>query len=726
MSNQLLRLVAVVAVSMGLASAQKGNGMPQGIGGGGAPVAKPSFGGGSQPGPSMGGGGVRSAPAPSAPSAPPVSGPRSFGGAPSRGFSNPGPSIAPSAPAPRTFSPSPVPSTSGGGARSAAPDSGGAAPRWGGSRSAAPSFDPPSRAAQPRGETFGGSGGGVRSGRSVGIDGPSGVAGGRGGIDNRTNGGTGASRPPSVPRNHDGTGWNAGSSRIPKLAPADGGSAGVGRTGSQPGLTAPAGRYPGNGNAGRVTPTIDPGANSPTTSVSRLPTNLARPGRGTGATEPAASGSSKFSGRPGVALGHGSDGARVTAPGRLTPVAGGGAAADNPAGTKSVGTRALNLTPQGTDSSLERSSFAAGVYSGGSGFGADARWGGGGHHGHHDRWRFHGSFWFGGGFGCYPYTYSAFGGYYPYSCYPYWYGYALWAPFHWPYSTYCGYAYPGFGFGYRSSGWRFSFGFGYSYYPTYYSDCWYPYYRTYRYYPYYYYSTVSYYPVYSTVYHADVVSADYADTSDPYVEFEDEVPAKAAPAVEPAGSDSAARPEIIPLRTVAVPAELRAPLVSGFPDTLGASEYGSRGASAMRSGQYLEAAEAWRRAWLLSPADRTAGVSLAVALFAAERFDLASVAIHEVLVRNPDVATTSDDVVSTFGDAGAFREAQSRIERLIVRNPNEGSARFVLGFIYLKTGNDFGARNEFALLKEVAGDDPQLKLLLQAAERRFLGGPETR
>ena len=63
----------------------------------------------------------------------------------------------------------------------------------------------------------------------------------------------------------------------------------------------------------------------------------------------------------------------------------------------------------------------------------------------------------------------------------------------------------------------------------------------------------------------------------------------------------------------------------------------------------------------------------------------------------------------------------------MVKNPTDGSARFVLGSMDLAAGRFFAARNEFSLLKEAAPQNPHVAAMLAEADKKFLeGAPETR
>jgi hypothetical protein len=268
----------------------------------------------------------------------------------------------------------------------------------------------------------------------------------------------------------------------------------------------------------------------------------------------------------------------------------------------------------------------------------------------------------------------------------------------------CGWPYFGIGFGWGCD-WRFSLGFGYGYYPGWCWDSWYPYYRCYSYYPYHYYSTIGYYPVYGTVYHSDAYVTDYADVSDPYVELTEE------PTSRQGG--------IVPVASDQIPDALRAPLHDGFPAGLAQGELAFRAESAMRAGNYLDAAEARRRQLSADPTNPAVALHLGIALFAAGRYELASVALNYALDLDPRIVSTSD-LASVFGAEDRASAALRTLEKHVVKNPTDGSARFVLGCMNFAAGRYFAARNEFSLLKEAAPDTPHVAALLAESDRKFL------
>ena len=278
-----------------------------------------------------------------------------------------------------------------------------------------------------------------------------------------------------------------------------------------------------------------------------------------------------------------------------------------------------------------------------------------------------------------------------------------------------------YGWGILNYAWyrnRWAFGFGFSYAPNFYGNgwfyntnfqpCWHPYYRTYAYYPYTYYDTVSYFPAYSTVYHTTGVVVDYADTSDPYVEFTDAVPA--GEVVE------APTPLAPPL-----PEAFSKPLVSDFPGGLSNAELLARGTTWLSDGEYMLSAEAFRRAWAINSGDAYPPLKLATALLGAGgRYGLAGFALHESLDRDPTSIERHPPLADEFSDALALRTALTDLKRHVVRNPTDGEARFLLGAALFWSGDAFAARNEFRALREGQWTSAHVAPFLKSAEDRLL------
>jgi tetratricopeptide (TPR) repeat protein len=163
---------------------------------------------------------------------------------------------------------------------------------------------------------------------------------------------------------------------------------------------------------------------------------------------------------------------------------------------------------------------------------------------------------------------------------------------------------------------------------------------------------------------------------------------------------------------------LRKPLYDGFPE-MSLAELRMRGESWMKQGRYLEAAEARRRLLVIESTNPSLARDLGVALFAAERYELASIALNEALDRDPRVLA-SLDLSSDFGSTPAFEKTMTALERHVVKNSNDGSARFVLGVMDLSSGRYFAARNEFSLLKEAAPQNPHVGNLLAESDKKLL------
>jgi hypothetical protein len=311
-------------------------------------------------------------------------------------------------------------------------------------------------------------------------------------------------------------------------------------------------------------------------------------------------------------------------------------------------------------------------------------------------------------------------------------------PFHYPYNPRpywsCGYSpFPtfgghyGYGYGYypwylyraRFSLFRFawyaqrwSFGFGYSYSPSYgygghFGTYDYPFYRRYAYYPYSYYNTCAYYPAYATVYHSYPSVVRYADVGDPYVEYVDDVPTAVEEVVAPEFS---------------VPEAFLTPLTTGFPEGIPSRELAARGVAWMREGRPLFAAEAFRRSWIAFPGDDYPPMKLSQALLAVGgRYGLAGFALQESLDRSSEWITRPFDIREDFPDPEAFSASVTELKRHILRNGDDGEARFLLGFLLLHGGDPFSAHQEFTTLNAAGWGSPHLDALLAESENRLLG-----
>ena len=257
----------------------------------------------------------------------------------------------------------------------------------------------------------------------------------------------------------------------------------------------------------------------------------------------------------------------------------------------------------------------------------------------------------------------------------------------------------GGGWGGYWGGWYGGYG-GYWGYPGYY----YPVYRVYDYYPWSYYGVVAAYPVYAYPYHTTYAAVGYVDSGDPYVEYVDPVP-DAVVAAPP------------------IPAEFLVPIASsGVPAGLDDVALVSFSQSAMKAGDYVNAAEAARQVWVLNPADARAAEMVGLALVGAGSYELGSKAITEALVRGANRVTDPTDVVAVFPVRDAFDVALAGLKRFAVANPNAGDVYFALGYLQLASGDAFGAHATFLSLQEGGFENPLLADLLEAARVAALGG----
>lgn len=277
---------------------------------------------------------------------------------------------------------------------------------------------------------------------------------------------------------------------------------------------------------------------------------------------------------------------------------------------------------------------------------------------------------------------------------------------------YGGYRGTGYGssyrFGFHGKRWRFSFGFG-SYRSPWYHGVRYPRYRTYRYYPWHYYDVVTYYPAYSTCW-TTTSTVTYVDSHDPYVDFVDEVPVGV-------GDDVRVRTE---LSEVGVPEAFSAPLDPAFSGAYGPSELLARGQGAMGKGQFLQAAEAFRRAWVARPTDEYAALELGFALIVAGEHDaLARLAISSALDLRPSRLEQALDLRAKLPDPGDLEAVKSRLTRRLIIDPSDDDARFAFGYVAFHSGDWFGAHTSFTRLSERAPEDPHLAAYVSEVEKRI-------
>ena len=266
---------------------------------------------------------------------------------------------------------------------------------------------------------------------------------------------------------------------------------------------------------------------------------------------------------------------------------------------------------------------------------------------------------------------------------------------------------------------RFHFGFS-SYHPC---SSWspYPFYRTRYWTPWYVDHWAALYPAYRTYYAVEepvyIERPVYVvETADPYVDEEVILPADDIDAV---GFDGAPAGEVEYVD--GIPVAFQRSLLDEVPDGLSYDEYLAWGEEALYAADYLSASEAFRRAARLRWDDDYPKFQLAVALFGAERYDLAYLALELGLDQNPAWLYRRFDLRDTFASEEEFAARVGALERYLIRNEGNDEARFVLGYVYYFSGNLFGARSVVRVLSDSGARFRHLDALARESERRLTG-----
>ncbi len=283
-----------------------------------------------------------------------------------------------------------------------------------------------------------------------------------------------------------------------------------------------------------------------------------------------------------------------------------------------------------------------------------------------------------------------------------------------------GYGYFGHRVGFYSRA-RFHFGFNYYYPFAAYTP--YPFYRTSYYEPWYVNRYARRTPAYRTYYYVQdpdpIGYSSYVETADPFYDEEDVF---SATEIETIGYEAPyVSDAVVPvLNRDPTPVAFQQSFSNNVPGGLSYDESLAWAEEALFNGDYLSAAETFRRAMLLRPEDHYPKFQLALALFGAERYDLSYLALELGLDQNPSWIYRRFDVRNAFASEEEFANRLSALERYLIRHSNNDDARFVLGYNYFFSGNLFGARSVTRVLESSPRSFPHLKALAAESEKRLL------
>ncbi len=264
--------------------------------------------------------------------------------------------------------------------------------------------------------------------------------------------------------------------------------------------------------------------------------------------------------------------------------------------------------------------------------------------------------------------------------------------------------------------------FGFNYFHPFATYTPYPFYRTSYFEPWY----VNYFarrtPAYRTYYYVQEPPPEtfitYVETADPFV---DEVEVLDVAAFDGLDYDPGyVEDSFDPVSRDPIPVVFQSSFSGGVPPGQTFDEALAWGEEALFNGDYNGAAEAFRQAMKLRWDDAYPKFQLALALFGAERYDLAYLSLELGLDQNPAWIYRRFDVRDAFASAEEFGSRISALERYLIRNSRDDDARFVLGYCYFFSGNLFGARSVTRVLDDSPRSFPHLKSLASEAEKRLL------
>ena len=268
-----------------------------------------------------------------------------------------------------------------------------------------------------------------------------------------------------------------------------------------------------------------------------------------------------------------------------------------------------------------------------------------------------------------------------------WYG--GWGSFGWSYwnCNWWGWGYPSW---YCSPYWYPSYGC--SWYPYYWSYRWWPRYRSVVY-------VDSYDPYVSTVY---LPSGGFVD--DPYVE--DDVIL-----YDP-------KADVAPPPTKAAESATVAPIVEGLDAGADYASCVATGDRFLAENKSLEAAEAYRQAWIKNPSG-DALMRMGWALLDGGDYPLASWAFRTQVGNSKDRLIEAATLVNAMLGSERLKAAVDGLERYLVDNPNDEGSNLLLGGLYVLSGREYAGYILLTRLEGAKFEPETTRLLLDEARARL-------
>lgn len=136
--------------------------------------------------------------------------------------------------------------------------------------------------------------------------------------------------------------------------------------------------------------------------------------------------------------------------------------------------------------------------------------------------------------------------------------------------------------------------------------------------------------------------------------------------------------------------------------------------AAFKGGEYAQALALTDQAIKLMPDNSTLHEFRALAQFALGKYDDASATLYSVLAVGPGWDWTT--LSSFYPDVDVFASQQKTLEDYIRENPDSGSARFYLAYVYLTEGHNNAAVKQLARCVQIQPKDQVSARLLQSLQ----------
>ncbi len=148
-----------------------------------------------------------------------------------------------------------------------------------------------------------------------------------------------------------------------------------------------------------------------------------------------------------------------------------------------------------------------------------------------------------------------------------------------------------------------------------------------------------------------------------------------------------------------------------------AATFIERGNQAFMAGRYDQAQDLYLQAVLVDARDSYAKLFLGLASFARGDFEMAALSFRQAMLLTDELLTQPIDLRQFYTEPTDLKGQLNRLERLVIREPANRDAKFLLGFIYFSVGQSEKALTVLITLTDIYPTDELAASLRNSVDR---------